>query len=1112
MGFNIASLFMSNIQLRLHGLPYPVKIIGAAAIYIIAAKLGLRFATIGQNVTLVWPPAGLALAALLLSNFRLWPGVALGAFVVHATTGFALPEVVVVTVGNTLEAAVGAYLLRRWIQFHPTFDRVRDVLGFVALAVLVSPCASASLGALSLLLNGLITPDHLSGAALTWWAGDAMGILIVAPPVLIIATQRENLLNRQKIVEAAAIVVAVVVISGLVFRYYPLTGASYPLAYLTFPFLIWAALRFGQHGTSIATVIISVIAVWGASSQISTGLGTDESVLFLFSFIVVESVTSMLLAAVLAEHERTAQELTAERDFANQIMSALGQGLTITNGERRFEFVNDAYARMLGYTTEDLVGKTPVEMTVPEDYAILEQAYRQRTAGQTSTYQARLKRADGGTVPVLITGTPRWQNGQVKGVIASITDLTEHVKIENALRENQARLQAVIENFPFQFWATDLETRYVLQSPVSIERWGNYVGKRLDEIEGLSSDTIERWKTNNRRVLAGEMIEGEAEQDFDGEHHNLYFIIAPIRDGDSIIGAMGVDIDITSLKRAERNLEKTQESTRAFLERLKALHQVSIELASAPTLEALACSVIELGRSKLKFDRLGLWFVDDEQRFMYGSFGTDESGNIRDEHSGRLPFNYLDYPLREISDGTARVFFNQHAHLMNDRHEVVGEGWNAMAYLQDGGRLIGTISTDNLLKREPPEPYALELLALYGQTIAHLAIRLRAEEAVQKSEARFRSIFETSSIGIAVVDKRGYPVSVNPAFVEMLGYSEAELCQMPFSAFTHPDDVGSNLVLFNQLIAGENKGYELDKRYVRKDGGIVWVRMRVSRYPGISPERDFAIALTEDITEQKRAEAALQQLTAELELRVIERTAELEQANQRLTELDRLKTKFISDVSHELRTPLAVLNTRVYLLQHAGPEKHGEYLTALKQQIERLTHFVNTILDLSRLELGADRITFGPVNLNDIAEQVVNTLSPRAEMAGLTMDFQMGDALPPVRGELNQLAQVATNLTANAINYTTNGSIHIRTGLDEQRDRVCLEVQDTGIGIHPDDQAHLFERFYRGERAGQSNIPGSGLGLSIVKEIVDMHSGSIEMESEVGKGTLFRVWLPVWHH
>jgi two-component system, OmpR family, phosphate regulon sensor histidine kinase PhoR len=140
---------------------------------------------------------------------------------------------------------------------------------------------------------------------------------------------------------------------------------------------------------------------------------------------------------------------------------------------------------------------------------------------------------------------------------------------------------------------------------------------------------------------------------------------------------------------------------------------------------------------------------------------------------------------------------------------------------------------------------------------------------------------------------------------------------------------------------------------------------------------------------------------------------------------------------------------------------------------------------------------------------VVMALEPRSEIAGLQMVFH-SSPIPEIRGEFNQLAQVITNLVANAINYTPNGSITVRTSLEESQHQVCLEVTDTGMGISDADIPHLFTRFYRGERAGQTSIPGTGLGLSIVKEIVDLHGGQIAVQSQVGRGTTFKVFLPVY--
>jgi len=247
----------------------------------------------------------------------------------------------------------------------------------------------------------------------------------------------------------------------------------------------------------------------------------------------------------------------------------------------------------------------------------------------------------------------------------------------------------------------------------------------------------------------------------------------------------------------------------------------------------------------------------------------------------------------------------------------------------------------------------------------------------------------------------------------------------------------------------------------------------------------------------------------ELEQRVAERTRELAAANERLTELDRLKSKFVSDVSHELRTPIANLKLHVELLEHGRAEKHSHYLSVVKQQSRRLGQLVDDILNLSRLEMGRERTAFGAVDLNFVVEQIVAAHQPRAESSGLAFSFEPLLGLPAVRGEVNQLAQVVTNLVINALNYTPAGEVRVSTFA--AAGEACLQVADTGIGIDPEDLPNIFDRFYRGRGSQRSETPGTGLGLAIVKEIVELHDGRIDVNSQLKQGTTFKVWLPLLH-
>lgn len=246
-----------------------------------------------------------------------------------------------------------------------------------------------------------------------------------------------------------------------------------------------------------------------------------------------------------------------------------------------------------------------------------------------------------------------------------------------------------------------------------------------------------------------------------------------------------------------------------------------------------------------------------------------------------------------------------------------------------------------------------------------------------------------------------------------------------------------------------------------------------------------------------------------LEQRVEERTRDLAQANEQLKDLDRLRVKFVSDMSHELRTP--VTNFRLYLdlLERGKAEKQGYYIGVLRYETRRLTQLIEESLNLSRLDLAKEKIQFGPVDLNDLVLEIVASYLQMADSAALELSFEPEENLPFVLGERGQLSQVVSKLLDNAIIYTAAGSIRVATHRGPNGRFVGFEIEDTGMGIADKDKPHVFERFYRGERMGQSNIPGSGLGLAIVKEIIAIHQGEIELESEINVGSTFRIWLPV---
>ncbi|MCA0458719.1 MAG: PAS domain S-box protein [Chloroflexi bacterium] len=1105
----VAPVLTTPITIYQYRIPYTLAVVVTALVYWSVGKIGLQFAILHHNVSLVWAAAAFALVILIFGGLRLWVGITLGAFFVNLGTGVTFPAVMMIALGNTLGAVVGAYLLMRWRPKPITFEKVLDLLYFGISAPLIGAFISATIGTLALVLTGSIAGQAVSRIWLEWWMGDSIGILVLGPVLLLWGINPKLGSRNQRWLELIGVSCGAVVVSFIIFARDNSPLTDYPLIFLIFPVLIWAALRFSIRTNVTVCLVIALVSGIGIASQ-PESLSVDDlhrQFVYLWTFIAVTNLSAIALTAITTDRRRIEVELARERDYVVQVMNAMAHGVAVTDLDGRFEYVNPAYAQMLGYPQEALVGKLPGEVLSPDERAIVSNTAIRMTSDLRTVYETRFHRQDGTTLDVLVNGSMRRDQNHVTGIITAVTDLTLQKKTEAALQHSEARLRTIINNLPFDLWVQDVEGRCILQTPESIRLWGNVQGKKTEEI-AVSLDVLQRWRDMNMQVFAGNTLRGNVVYDTNGQSHNYYYISSPIRDADlTHIGIMGINIDITEQVAAQRALQESEGHSKTFLERLKDLQDITIELTQIDDFDAFTRRAIELGRSRLKFERIGLWLIDaDNPAYTVGTFGTHEDGSVRDERGVRAPSSQI-LPqlvnLFQIND--QKLYYKPETELLNEYSESVGTGWSAMGYLSDGRQIIGGLAADNYFTREPVHSNQLELLALYANALGHICVLKRAQAKLQESEARFRSVFVGANVGIALADVQGHLISINPALEQLLGYSAEECSRMTFTEITYPDDQDDNLDQFTRLLKGEINFYQLEKRYIRKDGALVWVRLNVAPYPHEGEANTLAII--ENIDARKQAEAELQHLTASLEQRVTDRTAELRTANERLTELDRLKTKFIADVTHELRTPLTVLKTRAYLLQHSPPEKHAGHLIALTEQLERLTNFVNATLDLSRLELGQDRIAFGPIDLNNVVQQVVGALHPRAEIAGLQMTFHAG-SIPNVSGEFNQLAQVVTNLVANAINYTSNGSITVTTGFDATKGEVSLRVEDTGMGISEADIPHLFTRFYRGEKAGQSNIPGTGLGLSIVKEIVDLHRGRIAVESQIGKGTTFTVYLP----
>jgi signal transduction histidine kinase len=330
-------------------------VVGLAAIYIVAARLGLGLDAVAGFATLVWPATGISLAALVTFGYRVWPGVFVGALVANLWTGAPLLVALGIGVGNTLEAVAGTYALRRIPGFRPSLDRVQDVVGLIVLAAGLSTMVSATIGVASLYLGGIVSLADAGRAWRAWWLGDLIANLVVAPVLMIFGVTPKVRLSRRRMAEAGALTATVLAVSVLIF------GGSGGQAYFIFPPLIWAALRFGHHGAVSMTLLTSVVAVWGTASGHGPFAGPvlNESLFAMQTFMALTAATFLIFGASIAERRRAEQSLRRAYETVAEANRVKAEFLAVMSHELRTPLnAISGYVELMSMEVHDPITET----------------------------------------------------------------------------------------------------------------------------------------------------------------------------------------------------------------------------------------------------------------------------------------------------------------------------------------------------------------------------------------------------------------------------------------------------------------------------------------------------------------------------------------------------------------------------------------------------------------------------------------------------------------------------------------------------------------------------------------------------------------------------------
>ena len=380
-----------------------------------------------------------------------------------------------------------------------------------------------------------------------------------------------------------------------------------------------------------------------------------------------------------------------------------------------------------------------------------------------------------------------------------------------------------------------------------------------------------------------------------------------------------------------------------------------------------------------------------------------------------------------------------------------------------------------------------------AELVAEVHEREQVEAAMRESDIRFRTILNNVPIGVVYSDLDGKVVQTNARFCELTGYTEEALGAMPSSDYTHPDDVAQDAELTAQLVAGEVPMARCHKRFITKDGDIVWVQTTASllRTDAGAPRR--ILCVVEDISERLRLQEA-------------ERLRELAEAS------NRAKSEFLSRMSHELRTPLNAMLGFAQLLELDARQPltstQQPWVTQIQQAGWHLLEMINDVLDLSRIESGNLRLQTGPLDLAELLSASLAMVTSDAQRRRITISADLASGSASVLGDATRVKQVLTNLLSNAVKYNHDGGrIHVASRV-RAPDGIEIAVTDTGIGMSERQLSDLFQPFNRlgRERSAQE---GTGIGLVISQRLAELMGGTLRARSTEGEGSSFILSLPL---
>jgi PAS domain S-box-containing protein len=437
-GMTIQPLFL-HIKRAFKASPKEIwGIVILTVIYLLAARFGLSFASFHPSASIIWPPTGIALAATILFGYRMGFGVFLGALIANVSATGAFFTSLLIAVGNTLEALVGAYLINSFAGGRRAFEHLWSSVRFIVFAGLVSTAVSATVGVLSIVLASSVMIAEFIPIWVTWWLGDMGGAILIAPLLILWISNPttrlyffKNKSNYAIIAEFALALVSLIIIGEIVFdSLITSLPTDYPLTFLIIPSLLWIALRFRRRATTLAIVIIAISSVHGTMQGFGPfgQLGIDRSLLLLQIFLIIISTTMLILTVLVTESIDAHKKLATKEKHFRSLIEKSSDGVILLNAKGIITYKSPRMVPILGYTPEELVGTPGTHLVYPSDDPNEQaSAFSQFVTkpDAVETIEVRLDRKDGTKIWIESTKSNLLHDPDIEAVIVNFRDVTE---------------------------------------------------------------------------------------------------------------------------------------------------------------------------------------------------------------------------------------------------------------------------------------------------------------------------------------------------------------------------------------------------------------------------------------------------------------------------------------------------------------------------------------------------------------------------------------------------------------------------------------------------------------------------------------------------------------